>query len=129
MPTVGDQDRNADQDRYSCSENSSKSHLKASLAFSELSVHGFGTTTDYQKTFLNYPGAILSDVTRFFIRRPASKIEILRHFGGIVNSGEMLLVLGRPGSGCSTLLKTLAGHHKGLHLDEASCINYQGMTS
>jgi ATP-binding cassette subfamily G (WHITE) protein 2 (SNQ2) len=34
--------------------------------------------------------------------------NILEDFTGIVNPGEMLLVLGRPGSGCSTFLRTLA---------------------
>lgn len=34
--------------------------------------------------------------------------NILEDFTGIVKPGEMLLVLGRPGSGCSTFLRTLA---------------------
>ncbi|KAI9688918.1 MAG: hypothetical protein M1822_001275 [Bathelium mastoideum] len=34
--------------------------------------------------------------------------NLLHDFTGIVNPGEMLLVLGRPGSGCSTFLRTLA---------------------
>jgi ATP-binding cassette, subfamily G (WHITE), member 2, SNQ2 len=33
---------------------------------------------------------------------------ILNGFSGIVKPGEMLLVLGRPGSGCSTFLRTIA---------------------
>lgn len=39
--------------------------------------------------------------------------HIIRNTHGIVRDGEMLLVLGRPGSGCSTLLKTLAGETAG----------------
>ena len=34
--------------------------------------------------------------------------NLLEDLTGIVNPGEMLLVLGRPGSGCSTFLRTLA---------------------
>jgi ATP-binding cassette subfamily G (WHITE) protein 2 (SNQ2) len=34
--------------------------------------------------------------------------NVLEDFTGIVTPGEMLLVLGRPGSGCSTFLRTLA---------------------
>lgn len=30
-------------------------------------------------------------------------------------------------SGCSTLLKTLAGEMNGIYLDDASHLNYQGM--
>ncbi|KAH3672645.1 hypothetical protein WICPIJ_010015, partial [Wickerhamomyces pijperi] len=35
--------------------------------------------------------------------------KIVRDITGVVKPGEMCLVLGRPGSGCSTLLKTIAG--------------------
>lgn len=34
---------------------------------------------------------------------------ILHGITGFVAEGEMLLALGRPGSGCTTLFKTLAG--------------------
>ena len=39
----------------------------------------------------------------------------------------MLVVLGRPGSGCSTLLKTISGETHGFYIDEKSEINYQGI--
>jgi ABC-type multidrug transport system ATPase subunit len=32
---------------------------------------------------------------------------------GVVKEGEMLLVLGKPGSGATTLLKTIAGETRG----------------
>lgn len=38
---------------------------------------------------------------------------ILDASSGCVKPGEMLLVLGRPGSGCTTLLKMLANRRKG----------------
>lgn len=38
---------------------------------------------------------------------------ILDKTHGCVKPGEMLLVLGRPGSGCTTLLKMIANHRKG----------------
>lgn len=38
---------------------------------------------------------------------------ILDKSSGCVKPGEMLLVLGRPGSGCTTLLKMLANKRKG----------------
>jgi len=40
--------------------------------------------------------------------RPGERY-ILKDFNGLVRPGEMMLVVGRPGSGCSTLLKALAG--------------------
>ncbi|OCF41123.1 ABC transporter [Kwoniella heveanensis CBS 569] len=38
---------------------------------------------------------------------------LLKDFSGLVNVGEMMLVVGRPGSGCTTFLKSLAGLHAG----------------
>ncbi|CCK67899.1 ATP-binding cassette multidrug transporter PDR12 KNAG_0A02100 [Huiozyma naganishii CBS 8797] len=35
--------------------------------------------------------------------------NIIQNCTGVVESGEMLFVVGRPGAGCSTLLKTLSG--------------------
>ncbi|KAI1484553.1 ABC-2 type transporter-domain-containing protein [Biscogniauxia mediterranea] len=46
----------------------------------------------------------------------------------MVRTGEMLLVLGRPGSGCSTLLKVLAGDTHGLHIGKGTKINYEGIS-
>lgn len=56
-------------------------------------------------------------------------MRILQDFDGLVMPGEMLLVLGRPGSGCSTLLKTLAGDTHGFRINDERSINYQGMSS
>ena len=55
------------------------------------------------------------------------KIDILQNLEGVVHHGEMLVVLGPPGSGCSTFLKTVAGETNGFYLDEKSEINYQGI--
>jgi ATPase subunit of ABC transporter with duplicated ATPase domains len=49
-------------------------------------------------------------------RKPALK-TILDASSGCVKPGEMLLVLGRPGSGCTTLLKMLANKRKGYVLE------------
>ncbi|KAF3401994.1 ABC transporter CDR4 [Penicillium rolfsii] len=100
----------------------------AGVAFRNLSVHGFGSPTDYQKDVLN---SVLEAGT--IIRRLAGikmpRIEILRNFDGLVRSEEMLLVLGKPGSGCSTLLKTIAGEMNGISLSEDSVLNYQGISA
>ncbi|KAI9876910.1 MAG: hypothetical protein M1830_005311 [Pleopsidium flavum] len=101
----------------------------AGVAYRNLTVYGFGTATDYQKTFANYPLPYLSLLGALFGRVRKSRIDILRDFEGLVSSGEMLLVLGRPGSGCTTFLKTLAGHTHGLYVDHGSVINYQGRTN
>jgi ATP-binding cassette, subfamily G (WHITE), member 2, SNQ2 len=43
-------------------------------------------------------------------RQPPPLKKIIDSSHGCVRPGEMLLVLGRPGSGCTTLLKMLANH-------------------
>ncbi|RDW75194.1 AtrD-1 [Coleophoma cylindrospora] len=100
----------------------------AGISYKNLAAHGFGEATDYQKTFGNYP-LELGGLFQKLVGRGAakSKIQILRDFDGLVRSGEMLVVLGRPGSGCSTLLKTIAGETDGYFVDERSEINYQGI--
>lgn len=97
----------------------------AGVSYRNLNIHGFGTPTDYQKTFGNYPLAIASMLNKL-TGRGKTKIQILRDFDGLVKGGEMLVVLGRPGSGCSTLLKTIAGETHGFFVNHESEINYQG---
>lgn len=52
--------------------------------------------------------------------------QIVRNFDGIIEAGEMLLVLGRPGSGCSTLLRTIAGEIDGFRGIEGD-LRYDGV--
>lgn len=69
----------------------------AGVAYKNLSAHGFGEPTDYQKTFGNYPFKILSWTKRLIRKGKKTRVQILRDFEGLIKSGEMLVVLGRPG--------------------------------
>ncbi|OKL59742.1 hypothetical protein UA08_05240 [Talaromyces atroroseus] len=98
------------------------------VAFSNLSVSGSGSSLQYQET-------ITSTFTIPF-RKIASSIKgnnqktprkILNEFEGLLESGELLLVLGRPGSGCSTFLKTICGQLGGLTVEPESEIQYEGI--
>ena len=40
-------------------------------------------------------------------------VSQIHGFNGVLKAGEMALVLGRPGSGCTTFLKTLANLREG----------------
>lgn len=68
----------------------------AGISFKDLSVHGFGSPTDYQKDVANSVLEIGS-LVRTVTGTGKQKIQILRNFDGLVKSGEMLVVLGRPG--------------------------------
>jgi len=63
-------------------------------------------------------------------RRAAESVQrtLLSDFSGCVKDGEMLLVLGRPGSGCSTFLKTLASQTEGYESVEGE-ISYGGLSA
>lgn len=93
------------------------------VAFRNLSVYGYKTSTDYQHTFGNYPATLFSKA----FGHSKEQVNILNRFDGLVHQGEMLLVLGRPGSGCSTLLKTIAGEMHSLHIGDKSEISYNGV--
>ncbi|KZF23845.1 putative ABC transporter [Xylona heveae TC161] len=100
----------------------------AGIAFRNLGVYGFGTPTDYQKDVGNVIlGAV--GIAKNLLGIGKRKIQILRNFEGLLDSGEMLVVLGRPGSGCSTLLKTISGETYGFQIDSESYINYQGISA
>jgi ATP-binding cassette subfamily G (WHITE) protein 2 (PDR) len=97
----------------------------AGISFKNLNVHGFGSPTDYQKDVMNSV-LELGTMVRRLAGLKLQKIQILRDFDGLVKSGETLVVLGKPGSGCSTLLKTIAGEMNGIEMSEDSVLNYQG---
>nr|CAA93140.1 ATP-binding cassette multidrug transporter [Aspergillus nidulans] len=54
--------------------------------------------------------------------------RILHGFDGVMKTGELLLVLGRPGTGCSTFLKAVCGETNGLHIDADSVLHYNGVS-
>ncbi|KAK4171533.1 ABC-2 type transporter-domain-containing protein [Triangularia setosa] len=103
---------------------------RIAVSFLHLNCHGFAGSDEsrYQQTVTSWALAIPRFLARFVSGRTSRKVQILHDFNGIVKPGEMLLVLGRPGSGCSTMLKTLAGDTHGFHLEETRSVNYQGIT-
>ncbi|EIM87152.1 pleiotropic drug resistance ABC transporter [Stereum hirsutum FP-91666 SS1] len=84
------------------------------VLFKDLRVVGLGSAASYQPTLgsLFDPRVFLEKFRAF--RNPPLR-NLLEGFEGVVRPGEMLLVLGSPGSGCSTLLKTLANQRAEYH--------------
>lgn len=96
------------------------------VAYENLHVFGYGTDTDFQNTVGNWPFK-LPELAHRLIGNRGQKVDILRDFEGLVRPGEMVCVLGPPGSGCSTLLKTISGDTHGLNVGEESKLNYNGI--
>ncbi|KFZ00466.1 hypothetical protein V498_00053 [Pseudogymnoascus sp. VKM F-4517 (FW-2822)] len=90
---------------------------KIGVLWDGLTVRGHGGVANFVKTF---PDAF----TDFFnvwatgkqilgLGSKGREVDILKGFRGLVKPGEMVLVLGRPGSGCTTFLKVIANQRFG----------------
>ena len=89
----------------------------AGVIWEDLTVSGFGGVRNYISTFpdavigfFNVPGTIWNLLG---MNSRGSEVDILKRFKGVVKPGEMVLVLGRPGSGCTTFLKVMANQRSG----------------
>ncbi|KAG2224969.1 hypothetical protein INT45_000090 [Circinella minor] len=78
------------------------------LIWKHLTVEGLGADAHTIATVFSDLFKVLRPWRYFGIGLGGSKKTILRGLTGFCKDGEMLLVLGRPGAGCSTLLKVLA---------------------
>lgn len=105
------------KDRQAHSEDEKTRH--AGIVFRNLTVKGLGLGAALQPTngdlFMGLPRlfkALINKGPKAAIGKPPVR-EILSDFNGAIRPGEMLLVLGRPGSGCSTFLKILGNQRYG----------------
>ncbi|KAG8747761.1 hypothetical protein FRC11_012255, partial [Ceratobasidium sp. 423] len=105
-------------------------HKHVGVTFQDLRVIGIGGVKIYVRTF---PDA----VKEFFLsplfiaaplmgKKPSAPKTILHSFNGAVRPGEMVLVLGRPGAGCSSFLKTIA-NQRGSFLGVTGDVQYAGI--
>lgn len=101
--------------------------VKAGYTCEDLIVFGSGPALRLQSTvtsILTVPFSWLGGLLR---PSPASRTQILHGFDGDVGAREMLLVLGRPGSGCTTLLKTICGQLANLEIGNGPSLLYNGV--
>lgn len=110
---------------------------KVGVVFKNLTVKGVGSTSNYARTL---PDAVLGTfgpdlyriVSRFvpFLRfgKPEQARTLVSDFTGVVRNGEMMLVLGRPGSGCTTFLKAIA-NQRGGYAEVAGSVTYGSITA
>ena len=96
------------------------------ILFRNLNIFGSGAALQYQETVTSLLIAPIRLVQMIFESRSPRR-HILHNFDGVLKRGELLLVLGRPGSGCSTFLKSLCGEVHGLDVAKDSVIHYNGI--
>ncbi|EOD44328.1 putative abc drug exporter protein [Neofusicoccum parvum UCRNP2] len=114
-----------------------RSAKRVGVVWKNLTVQGTGSTATFVKTL---PDAILgtfgSDLYRILSRFvPALRLkshaktrDLVHDFSGVVRDGEMMLVLGRPGSGCSTFLKAISNKREG-YAAVTGEVNYGGISA
>ncbi|KAI2472348.1 hypothetical protein F4781DRAFT_438557 [Annulohypoxylon bovei var. microspora] len=93
---------------------------RSGVSFRDLNCYGFVSADQYKSTFATWVFEIPSLLLRVIStkRRQPQRVKILRGLNGLVRPGELLLVLGRPGSGCSTfqvgnaMLRGISGGEK-----------------
>ncbi|PSK38472.1 Brefeldin A resistance protein [Elsinoe australis] len=85
-------------------------HRKLGVTWNNLTVKGIGADTAIHENVLSNFN-VLQKIKES--RQPKHLRTILDSSHGCVKPGEMLLVLGRPGAGCTTLLKLLANKRAG----------------
>lgn len=105
-----------------------RSRLQLGVSFRDLECHGFTSSTTFQHTATSYLLALPRLIARLVSRQPPRRVQILRDINGLVEPGQMLLVLGRPGSGCSSFLKVLSGDSHGIQVGERTNVNHAGIS-
>lgn len=83
--------------QMTCQDSNRYPRRTAGVSFRNLNVYGYGTATDYQTNFANIWLKAARSLWNRFTSQKKIRIDILRDLEGIVRSGEMLVVLGRPG--------------------------------
>ncbi|KAJ2306332.1 ATP-binding cassette transporter snq2 [Coemansia sp. RSA 2705] len=90
---------------------------RAGLSFKDLSIYGTDVSNKHIATLITPFWKLIKGVRTGWgipamLSGHGSKRQLTHSFSGLVREGEMLLVLGRPGSGCSTLLRVLGNQRK-----------------
>ena len=105
------------KNRQEHSEDEKTRHV--GLVFKNLTVKGVGLGAALQPTlgdpFMALPRLVkglFSGSGRGVAGKPPTR-TLINNFSGSIRPGEMLLVLGRPGAGCSTFLKVVANQRDG----------------
>lgn len=94
------------------------------LTFRNLTVSGHGPDVRYMQTILS---TLVMPFRWWRMIKNSKSKTIISGINGSLRSGEMVFVLGRKGSGCSTLLKAISNELNGLCMEKDSIIHYSGI--
>ncbi|OIW29031.1 hypothetical protein CONLIGDRAFT_715452 [Coniochaeta ligniaria NRRL 30616] len=114
-----------------------ESAKKVGVVYKHLTVKGVGSSTAFVRTL---PDAILGTfgpdlykilsnwIPALRFRKHEERRTLIHDFTGVVRHGEMMLVLGRPGSGCSTFLKVIANDRES-YAEVTGEVTYGGISA
>lgn len=114
-----------------------ESTKKVGVVYKNLTVKGVGSTATFARTL---PDAVMGTfgpdlyhlvsgwIPSLRMGRHKKTRTLIHDFSGVVKDGEMCLVLGRPGSGCSTFLKAVANNRESYASVEGD-VSYGGISA
>ena len=87
-------------------------HLRSTgVVMKDVTTTGIDASSSFAPTVKDLALGPLTLLRQFKESRNVKHRKLIKNVSGVVKPGEMCLVLGRPGAGCSTLLKTIAAEH------------------
>ncbi|KAI1420802.1 ABC-2 type transporter-domain-containing protein [Xylaria sp. FL1777] len=110
------------------------SEKRVGVVYRNLTVKGIGSSASFVRTV---PDAVIGtfgpdlyrNITKYFpslrVSKPPTR-TLIHDFTGCVRDGEMMLVLGRPGAGCSTFLKAITNNRESFAAVEGD-VSYGGI--
>lgn len=98
-----------------------------SVTYRNLEVTGESVNADYQTSFINVFNKFYTKSKNFISKVRPPTFSILKSMDGKFDKGDLCVVLGRPGAGCTTLLKSIAAQTYGFNVSENSKIIYDGL--
>ncbi|GMM37873.1 ATP-binding cassette multidrug transporter [Saccharomycopsis crataegensis] len=100
------------------------------VAFKNLRATGTAVDADYQSDFANFiPKFTKLGLDKFILRRKAPTFDILKPMDGLLKPGQLCVVLGKPGAGCTTFLKSIATQTYGFKISDTTEIMYDGISA
>ncbi|CAD6951921.1 unnamed protein product [Tilletia caries] len=105
---------------------------RVGVTWDDLTVRGVGSMQLKIRTFPDavmgaFLGPAFSIASKLGVFKMGER-KILQGFNGSIQPGQMVLVVGRPGSGCSTFLKVIANQRQG-YLGIDGDVKYGGVDS
>ena len=100
---------------------------KSGITFQDLSVYGVDDSVAIVPTVMDLIKGPINGIIQTIKERNTPNRQILKNFNGFAKPGDMVLVLGRPGAGCTTFLKSLSGTDFDLYKGIDGDIRYDGL--